>query len=201
MTGDGKIQRDQGNFNRRLIQLLEQLQVSYAIGGSVAAMIYSEPRSTIDIDLMMQADLPIIELVVNAIEKWEVYVDPLETIIEFNLPSQLPINVMDGTIGVKADIYIARSVGFDQSAMSRKQRKQLYRNPDFDAWFLSPEDVILYKLDYFRQSEGVSQKHPIDIAKMLGVIGDQLDFDYLDHWARELSVLDLWHALLQEFRK
>jgi hypothetical protein len=61
--------------------------------------------------------------------------------------------------------------------------------------------VILYKLDYFRQSEGVSQKHPIDISKMLAVVGDQLDLAYLEHWAGHIGVLDLWQALWDEFRK
>jgi len=48
---------DLRSFNRRLIGALEKLGVVYAIGGSVAAMIYSEPRLTIDVDLMIAASL------------------------------------------------------------------------------------------------------------------------------------------------
>ena len=48
---------DLRSFNRRLISALEKLGVVYAIGGSVAAMIYSEPRLTIDVDLMIAASL------------------------------------------------------------------------------------------------------------------------------------------------
>jgi hypothetical protein len=56
-------------------------------------------------------------------------------------------------------------------------------------------------LDYFRRSEGISQKHPQDIAKMLNVIGDQLDLAYVERWAAEIGVLDLWKALWDEFQK
>jgi hypothetical protein len=42
---------DQRAFNLRLITTLESLGVTYAIGGSVAAMMYSEPRFMIDVDL------------------------------------------------------------------------------------------------------------------------------------------------------
>ena len=164
-------------------------------------MSYSETRFTKDIDLMFEGGETQIAELISAVESLQIYVDPLDTVLEFNLPKQLPINVLDGSYGTRADLYIARSYGLDQTAMSRRRERLMYNNPILNAWYLSPEDVILYKLDYFKQSEGVSQKHPIDIAKMLGVLGDQLDFNYLDHWAQTLGVLDLWHALLQEFRK
>ncbi len=47
---------DQRAFNLRLIATLEALGVIYAIGGSVAAMMYSEPRFTIDVDLMISSE-------------------------------------------------------------------------------------------------------------------------------------------------
>ena len=48
---------DQRAFNLRLIATLEALGLTYAIGGSVAAMMYSAPRFTIDVDLMISAPL------------------------------------------------------------------------------------------------------------------------------------------------
>jgi hypothetical protein len=193
--------QDQRDFNRRLVTMLEKLEIEYAIGGSMAAMIYSETRSTKDIDMMLRVDMPSLELVVNEVESWQIYIDPLDTIIEFNLPSRLPINVVDGMSGVKADLYVAAPTGLDQSAMSRKRRMSLYSNPYIEAWFLAPENVILYKLDYFKQSEGASQKHPIDITKMLAVTGDQLDLPYLEHWAKATGVWELWQALWDEFHR
>jgi len=44
---------DQRAFNVRLVEALEELGIPYGIGGSVAAMAYSQPRYTVDVDLMI----------------------------------------------------------------------------------------------------------------------------------------------------
>jgi GDP-D-mannose dehydratase len=55
MPGKPIAPEDQRDFNRRLMTTLEELGVVYAIGGSVAAMMYSQPRLTIDVDVMVAA--------------------------------------------------------------------------------------------------------------------------------------------------
>jgi hypothetical protein len=83
--------RDQREFNRRLIAELESQGVQYAIGGSVAAMVYSEPRSTIDIDVMIDVNQQQLELVVDTIAGWGLYIDPIETIGEFLRPGDIDL--------------------------------------------------------------------------------------------------------------
>ncbi len=176
MTGNISLE-DQRSFNAQLVATLEQLDIPYAIGGSVAAMVYSEHRFTVDIDLM---------------------IDPT---LEIEIPHHMPFNVIDGLRGTRADFYVARPGGIDASAMARRRWMQLYPSPETFAWFLSPEDVILYKLDYFRQSGETSAKHPADIAKMLRVMGDQLDLAYLLRWSAAIGVGDLWAAMWDEHSK
>lgn len=192
---------DQRAFNLRLFTTLESLGVTYAIGGSVAAMMYSEPRFTIDVDLMVSAPLNLLNQLVREVESWQVYITPFEAIIETNLPGGLPFNIIDGTIGTKADLYIAQNSGLDASAMARRRKLVWDRETRTAAWFLSPEDVILYKLSYYRQGGEVAQKHPTDIARMLEMIGSQLDLNYLSRWAIAIGVADLWQALWDEFQK
>jgi hypothetical protein len=201
MPGNPISPEDQRDFNRRLIATLEALGVAYAIGGSVAAMMYSEPRFTIDVDLMVSAPLDQLNQLVLEIRSWHVYVTPFEAIVETNLPHGLPFNIIDGTIGTKADLYIAKNTGLDASAMARRRRLVWDRETDAAAWFLSPEDIILYKLSYYRQGGEVAQKHPTDIANMLDVIGSQLDLPYIVRWATEIGVADLWQVLWDEFQK
>ena len=201
MLGEPIALEDQRDFNRRLMATLEELGVMYAIGGSVAAMMYSQPRLTIDVDVMVAAPLRQLSQLVRAVQSWQVYITPLENIIETSLPYGLPFNIIDGTIGAKADLYIAKNTGLDASAMARRQKLVWDRETDAGAWFLSPEDVILYKLSYYRQGGEVAQKHPTDIANMLGLIGSQLDLAYIAQWAAEISVADLWQALWDEFRQ
>lgn len=201
MPGKPISPEDQRGFNQQLVATLEELGVVYAIGGSVAAMMYSQPRLTIDVDLMVSAPLQQISQLVRAVQSWQVYITPFEAIVETNLPYNLPFNIIDGTIGTKADVYIAKSTGLDASAMARRRRLVWDRETGAEAWFLSPEDVILYKLSYYRQGGEVAQKHPTDIANMLGVVGSQLDLAYLTRWATEIGVVDLWQSLWDEFQQ
>jgi hypothetical protein len=192
---------DQRGFYQRLIEVLEKLEIPYAIGGSVAAMVYSEPRLTIDIDVMLDAQPRDLKRLTDEISAWQIYVSPLETILETSIPHGLPFNVMDGALGTKADFYVAKSSGVDAAAMARRRRMTWDTQTGSEAWFLSPEDVILYKLSYYRLGGEVSQKHPIDISKMLAVLGAGLDLAYIEHWAKEIGVADLWQALWDEFEK
>jgi hypothetical protein len=192
---------DQRGFNRRLIEAMEKLNLIYAIGGSVAAMVYSESRLTIDIDIMLDVRIDELERFVNEVSSWQIYIAPLEAILETDIPHGLPFNALDGSIGTKADFFVAKDAGLDASAMARRRRLTADNLTGTEAWFLAPEDVILYKLRYYRQSGELSQKHPLDIAKMLAVIGDQLDLAYTEKWAAEIGVLDLWQALWDEFQK
>ena len=198
MSGDIN-PKEQRDFNRRLIALLESRGIAYGIGGSVAAMAYSDPRLTVDVDLMIDVELPDLQALIAQLEIDGLYVDPFEGVLEYHLPHGHPFGIADGSIGTRADIYVSRRAGLDVAAMGRRRQLMLYTAPLLEAWFLSPEDVILYKLDYFRQSEGTATKHSTDIAKMLAIQGANIDDSYIEQWARRLAVHDLWQALWSAF--
>ena len=59
--------------------------------------------------------------------------------------------------------------------------------------FASPEDIILKKLEYFKQ--GRSEKHLRDIASMLKISSELIDRAYISSWAKRLSVIEIWEEL------
>jgi hypothetical protein len=61
--------------------------------------------------------------------------------------------------------------------------------------FSSPEDVILKKLEFYR--EGGSEKHLRDIAGVLKVQGDKIDRRYIAGWASRLGVADIWEEIFR----
>ena len=77
---------------------------------------------------------------------------------------------------------------FDKSRFLRAKR--LRPLEDTDANFASPEDVILRKMVYYK--EGESEKHLRDIAGILKISGDMIDFSYIADWAKRLGVEDIW---------
>ena len=68
-----------------------------------------------------------------------------------------------------------------------------------EANFASPEDVILKKMEDYR--DGRSEKHLRDILGILKVSGDLIDFDYLARWARDLGLDDIWAAVQSSSKK
>jgi hypothetical protein len=78
----------------RLISTLEVLDVTYAIGGSAAAMMCSEPRFTIDVDLVVSAPLTQLNQLVREVQSWWVYITPVEAIVETNLPGGMPFTII-----------------------------------------------------------------------------------------------------------
>jgi hypothetical protein len=62
----------------------------------------------------------------------------------------------------------------------------------------SPEDTILAKLQWYRDSGSVSDRQWNDVLGMLKVQGAALDRAYLDEWARELGLADLLRKAIEE---
>ena len=58
----------------------------------------------------------------------------------------------------------------------------------------SPEDLILYKLIFFGLSQ--QSKHSRDIAAILKSKKNELDMNYIEHWAAQLGLSSLSKEML-----
>ena len=65
---------------------------------------------------------------------------------------------------------------------------------DWEAIFSSPEDVILRKMEFYR--EGGSDKRLRDIAGVLKANAGGIDTAYIEQWAATLDVTDVWRTIL-----
>jgi len=59
--------------------------------------------------------------------------------------------------------------------------------------FASAEDVVLKKLDFCWQVG--SDKHLRDIAGILKISADAIDFAYIETWARKVGLEEIWAAV------
>jgi hypothetical protein len=185
-------------FVRSVIDTLEALGFVYMIGGSFASMYYSEPRTTVDIDIAIVLPLEEVGRLVDAFQALGYYVSH-DAIIDAIIHEQ-PFNIIDAEGGYKGDFFLLiEPTELERSALARR-RREVY-NPDSGAetCFYSPEDVIIYKLKYYLL--GRMQKHLRDIAAMLIVRGETLDFGYIQQWAKEIGADEVWQQLLAEYRR
>jgi hypothetical protein len=175
---------------RRLAETLERLQIPYLVTGSTATIAYGEPRFTQDIDVVIDLRSEKVAAFCESFPEPDFYC-PLETVRE-SVRTRFPFNVLHLDSGLKIDLIPATESEFDRSRFSRATRVKV--GPNIDAWFASPEDVILKKLLYYQ--EGGSDKHLRDIGGVLKVRAEQLDRHYVSAWAERLGVTSEWEAVL-----
>lgn len=174
----------------RLIAELERLQVRYLITGSMATSVHGAPRLTNDIDVVIDLPAERVDDFCAAFPEPEYYC-PKQAVVQA-VRDRFAFNILHPSSGLKVDIFVAANDEFDRSRLERAVR--LRGGPDFDAWFASPEDVILKKLAYYQ--EGESEKHVRDILGVLKLQGDKLDRHYIEEWAARLGLSETWQIVL-----
>ena len=105
-------------------------------------------------------------------------------------------NIIHPGSGLKVDVIVPVSSEFNRSRFERARRVQA--GTDWDASFSSPEDVIITKMEYFR--EGGSEKHLRDITGVLRTTGDSIDRLYIARWAAILGLEDIWQSILDRMK-
>ena len=186
-------------FVRLVLEAIEAAGIDYMIGGAVAAWAWGEPRSTLDLDLVVNIPLESVDLFSDALAKRDMLV-PAE-IIQANIledRADLPIHAIHIHSGYKADLYPVREGdALRASAFNRRQEINL-GEPIGDVYLHSPEDLIIYKLWYYSISQ--QTKHMRDITSIVMTLGDELDYSYIEMWVIEKGVINIWRELLSRIR-
>ncbi|MGB6383923.1 MAG: DUF6036 family nucleotidyltransferase [Terriglobales bacterium] len=170
---------------RRITTALDQAGIAYMLSGSFASAHYGAPRSTQDIDLVIEATPAVLQAFVEALPASEYYAD-LDSALEAH-KRQSMFNVIDLATGWKIDLIIRKSRVFSQEEFRRRQRVSVHDVPLFVA---SAEDVVISKLEWAKRAQ--SRRQIEDAAAILRVRWDALDRSYLEKWIGELDLTDEW---------
>jgi hypothetical protein len=167
------------------------------IGGAVAAWAWGEPRSTQDLDLVIHLSIEKAANLSKELERVEIYL-PTEIMLENIQESRadLPIDAVHGASGYKAEMFLVRETDeFRQLAFQRRVKVDF--GQELGKVFVhSPEDLILYKMLYYSLSQ--QTKHIRDIGAMIGVMGERLDYGYIQKWAGQKNLTSIWETIQKE---
>jgi len=170
------------------VSRLEKLEIPYVVTGAVASIIYGEPRLTNDVDLIMMMKMEDIERFVQAFPSTEFDCPPVEVLkIEIRRRYRGHFNLIHHDTGTKADIYLAGEDELHRWALSQKRNMAI----EGERVRVAPaEYVIVRKLEYYR--EGDSEKHLRDIAGMVELSSDEIDFKQLEEFIHRYGLEKEW---------
>ena len=178
------------------VKTLEQLNVPYYIGGSIASSVYGISRATMDIDLVSELKSDHVKFLVQALQK-DYFID--ENMILDAIVNKSSFNLIHLSTMIKIDVFISSGRMFDKTSFSRRKQDKLSEESDSVRVFLcSAEDTILSKLEWYKSGGSVSDRQWNDILGVIKVQGELLDKKYLLKWAEELGVEDLLQKAFTE---
>ncbi len=177
------------------VGILDELKITYAIGGSVASSVYGQIRFTQDADISVAAFGGQIAEFCQAVES-AFYVS--QQAVQQAHHNASSFNVIYLDTAFKIDVFIVSDDPFKRQILLRREKVALEDSSDKMYDLVSPEDIILLKLQWYTDGGAVSQKQWNDILGVLENRQDKLDMDYLWDWASKLSVLELLNKAIQE---
>lgn len=180
---------------QRVLMVLDRLNISYVLGGSLASSLWGVPRSTNDADVMV-TPFPGLEEQLVASFPSDFYLS-LSAIREANLKCR-SFNIINTSTGFKTDVFVASSRRLDEAAFRRSVTRKVPALGEATVNVLSAEDVVIRKLDWYRQGGETSERQWLDVAGVLQANLPDMDRDYLREGSEQLGVVDLLSRAIAE---
>jgi hypothetical protein len=179
---------DGGDFLRRLVALLDRAEIPHMVAGSFASTLHGTPRSTQDIDLVIDPSGQALLAFVAGLPPSDYYASVDAARDALHRRSQF--NVIDMSTGWKADLIVRKSRAYSVEEFRRRTAERIL---GVDVFVATPEDTILTKLEWAAMSG--SERQLRDVSGILEVKREELDRSYVERWAQELGVLEAWKRL------
>jgi hypothetical protein len=188
--------KTQADGFKRILEVLDLLEIPYQLVGSLASSIYGIPRATMDVDLVADLRTDQIDEFASQL-KADFYADP--EMIKDALPRGRSFNLIHYASSFKFDIFPLQKDEFSQTQFGRRQFAETRSLGDpIECAVATAEDTILNKLRWYRTGGETSERQWNDLRGILQVSGARLDLAYLNTWAPRIGVADLLERLLHE---
>lgn len=199
MIGDGPWRKREGGIPvdqpievlavvREVVAVLDRLEIDYALGGSLASSMHGESRQTRDADISVE---PFpgkeAELAGSFGPDYYLSLDAVRQAVR----DRSCFHIINTATAFKVDVFVRKERPFERPLMRRRAAYEFPDSLERAVNLVTPEDIILLKLEWYRLGGEVSDRQWSDILGVLRVQADRLDSLYLDRWATDLGVEDL----------
>jgi len=159
---------------------LDGAGIEYMLTGSLAASYYASPRMTRDIDLVVALEAEGMSKLTSVLGE-DYHVD--KDLLAEGFRQRRPCNVVHMPTLVKIDLIPRKDSDYRRLEFRRRREVDFAGVP---LWIVSPEDLVLSKLEWARESR--SEQQMKDVRALLGT---SLDRAYLNEWAGRLGLAGL----------
>ena len=184
------METDQGLLLKEITSFLGRNKIPYMITGAWSVIFYARPRASHDIDFVVEIHERDLNKILKIFERLpqEFLVQPDQ--IKDAILNKEMFNILHLPTVLKLDFWILGNDEFNKTRFLRKKRKKILGQFMYIA---SPEDTILKKLLWYRESK--IEKHIIDAAFVYQIQNKNLDKTYLSKWARKHKTSDFLEEL------
>ena len=165
--------------------------IPYMVTGSVASSFHGEPRATRDIDIVIESTPEALDTFVRALAPDQFYVD-LDA-ARSALAARSQFNVIETASGWKVDLVIRKDRPFSIEEFARRRPAELLGTATYVA---SAEDLVIAKLEWAKAAE--SERQLRDVAAILAVSGDGMDYPYVERWVAALELEEEWSQVRKQ---
>jgi hypothetical protein len=154
----------------RVARILENAGIPFMVAGSFASTAHGLPRSTQDLDLVIDPpSAAAIEALLASIPAGEYYLDA--DAARDALRRRSMFNVIDLASGWKVDLILRKNRAFSRDEFERRMKMTVL---GIEVFVASPEDTIVAKLEWSKLAGG-SERQRRDVAGIIATIGATLD--------------------------
>jgi hypothetical protein len=164
---------------------LDAAGIPYMVAGSFASTYHGVPRSTQDIDIIIDPTGASLAALLATLPEADYYVD--YDAAKDALRRRSTFNVIDLATGWKIDLIIRKARPFSMEEMRRRQRGELF---GATVAIATAEDAIVAKLEWAKL--GDSERQLRDVAGVLAVRAATLDVAYIETWVTDLGLEEQW---------
>jgi hypothetical protein len=155
---------------------LESAGVRFAVGGSWASTAYGEPRFTNDVDILADFTVETLGKFLRGLPE-AYYADPDEAMDAVR--TGRPFNVIYMPLAFKFDFFTASAFLLGAQELDRAVFLADTELSDSPTPFVTPEDILLAKLHWYREGGEISEVQWRDIRGIVRACGADLDREYL----------------------
>lgn len=163
---------------QKITNQLEQYQIPYMISGSVAMIAYTTPRTTRDIDIVIELGITDIGYLMEIFQKNSYIHRPS---IEDAIQKKSIFNVIDFETGYKIDFVVRKNTPYRIVEFERKIRTQAF---GFEMNIVTIEDLIISKLIWIQDLQ--SDRQMEDIRNLWQSL--LVDKAYVLDWCNQLKL-------------